>query len=766
MKIAKINLIVALLLGCLTAFAARAQTVSGTVTDEAKAPIRNAQITLYYKGLIAAQTETGSDGKFALTVTNKGNFFLHITASGFASFARMLANYDAQRFSTPLNVVLSPQSISDEVTVSITGNETRLSETPASIVVLNRQTLENTAAQTIDDALRQVPGFTLFRRASSKTSNPTTQGANLRGVSGSGAARTAVLFDGASLNDAFGGWTYWDRIPPAAIEQIEILRGGASSIYGNQALSGAINIVSKKVETNAPVLRVDMTGGTQDTLDGSFFTGFALKDWSFDAAAETFQTAGYFPVPETQRGAADARANSRHDNGFLTVRKRFAKNADVFVRGSIFSERRDNGTNLQKNRTYFRQAVFGGDFGISALGNFAFRSSVEAQVYDQTFSAVSADRNIESLNRIQRVPSEAVGANLSWTRPVANHVLSALFEARRVNGFSDETVLSGNRATATVGAGGRQNSWGVFAQDFWRVNAKLNLNFGARVDFWRNTNALSTTRSLTGNGGGNVVFFPERREHSISPQLSALYQINRRLAATATFNQSFRAPVLNELYRAFRVGNVLTQANANLTAERATNFEGGVRYAIWKNRLNLRGTAFTATVTNPIVSVTLSQTPSLITRQRQNLGKTRSNGVELDFEANAPKNFQVSVGYLLVDARVVSFPGNATLISKFLPQIARQQFTFQTFYRPFKYSFGLQGRIAGAQFDDDRNQFRLRPFLTLDAFASRRLLKNLEIFAAAENIFNNRYDIALTPTLNVSAPRSIRGGLRFNLGKN
>ncbi|MEP6925399.1 MAG: TonB-dependent receptor [Pyrinomonadaceae bacterium] len=757
---------VALLLIFLFGQTAEAQTIVGKVTDAKNAAIQNAQVALFYQKSIVAQTLTDNEGKFALNASNNGNFLLRVNATGFAGFARIISNYDAQNFSAPLTIVLSPQAVNNEVTISVTGNETRLSETPASVVVLNRQTLENSAAETIDDALRQVPGFTLFRRASSKTSNPTTQGANLRGIGGSGAARTSVLFDGTSLNDAFGGWTYWNRIPRAAIEQIEVLRGGASSVYGSGGLSGAINILSKKPNDNFPVLRVESSGGTEGTLDGSLFAAVGKGGWNFDLGAETFQTAGYFPTSQETRGRADARANSRHDNGFSTIEKKIAENNRIFVRGNIFAERRDNGTSLQKNRTYFRQAAAGSDFGNAKVGSFTVRSFAETQVYDQTFAAVSVDRNTENLSRIQRVPSRATGASVNWLRPFAKQVLSSSFDIKSVSGFSDETIFSNNRAVSIVGAGGRQISFGVFAQDFWRVNSKLTLNFGGRFDFWRNANALSTTRNLTGNQSANVIIFPEKREKAFSPQISALYQINSKLGASVSFNKSFRAPTLNELYRAFRVGNVLTLANENLRAERATNFEGGLRYAFWDNKLNLRGTAFTTKVSNPVVSVTVSQTPNLITRQRQSLGSTRSSGLELDLEANLRRDWSVSAGYLLVDARVKSFPANAQLIDNFLPQVARQQFTFQTFYRPEKYSVGLQGRIMGAQFDDDQNQFRLRPFFTLDTFASRRLLKNLEIFAAGENIFNKRYDIALTPTLNIGAPRSVRIGLRFNLGKN
>ena len=68
-------------------------------------------------------------------------------------------------------------------------------------------------ALTLDDFLRRVPGFTLFRRTSSLVAHPTAQGVSLRGVGPSGASRSLVLADGIPLNDPFGGWVYWSRVP-------------------------------------------------------------------------------------------------------------------------------------------------------------------------------------------------------------------------------------------------------------------------------------------------------------------------------------------------------------------------------------------------------------------------------------------------------------------------------------------------------------------------------------------------------------------------
>src|SRR6266545_1990015 len=122
---------------------------------------------------------------------------------------------------------------SETITVTATRTETRIADTPSSVVVLSQKTLETTAAATIDDALRQVPGFTLFRRTGSRVANPTSQGVSLRGIGASGASRALVVDNGIPLNDPFGGWVYWGRIPRLALDRVEILRGGASDLYGS-----------------------------------------------------------------------------------------------------------------------------------------------------------------------------------------------------------------------------------------------------------------------------------------------------------------------------------------------------------------------------------------------------------------------------------------------------------------------------------------------------------------------------------------------------
>src|SRR5688500_12954438 len=108
----------------------------------------------------------------------------------------------------------------------------RSEQTPAAVTPLSRQALETTPAATLDDALRSVPVFSLFRRSSSRVANPTTQGVTLRGLAASGSSRALVLEDRIPLNDPVGGWVYWNRIPSAALQEASVSRGAAGDTHG------------------------------------------------------------------------------------------------------------------------------------------------------------------------------------------------------------------------------------------------------------------------------------------------------------------------------------------------------------------------------------------------------------------------------------------------------------------------------------------------------------------------------------------------------
>lgn len=162
--------------------------------------------------------------------------------------------------------------------------------------------------------------------------------------------------------------------------------------------------------------------------------------------------------------------------------------------------------------------------------------------------------------------------------------------------------------------------------------------------------------------------------------------------------------------------------------------------------------------------MTLSVAPDLITRQRQNLGRTRSRGVEVVADQRLRNSITLSGSYEYTDATVTSFSANPALAGLWIPQVPHHQFTLQARYvKPFVL-VGVQGRYVGKQFDDDQNLLPLARFFVLDAIISHPLRPGVEVFVAGENLLNQQYQIGRTPVLTVGPPVLARAGLRLQFG--
>jgi outer membrane receptor protein involved in Fe transport len=244
-----------------------------------------------------------------------------------------------------------------------------------------------------------------------------------------------------------------------------------------------------------------------------------------------------------------------------------------------------------------------------------------------------------------------------------------------------------------------------------------------------------------------------------------LRALNSHVSLTGSIYRAFRAPTLNELYRPFRVGDIQTNNNPYLNAERMTGAEAGVNVTGWDRKLDLRGTFFWSDIVDPVQNVTLSQTSSLITREKENLGRIRSRGVEIDGVVRVNRDIQVSAGYEFTAATVVSYPSppSVSLVGLEVAQVPRNVFTWEArYWNPSRLLLSLQGRFVGQQFDDDQNQFPLDRFYTMDLQLGRALTRHLELFAAAENLLDQRYQVARTPIVNIGPPILYRVGLRLN----
>ena len=322
----------------------------------------------------------------------------------------------------------------------MTRTEQRAGDAPADVTVLARQDIDRSPSQTLDDLLRQVPGFSLFRRTSSLVGHPTTQGVSLRGIGPSGTSRALVLLDGVPINDPFGGWVYWDRIPLQGVEQVEVVRGGGSSAWGNYALGGVINIITRKPVERAALF--DGSYGNHNTLNLDGIVSEVQGPFRLSLEGNYFNTDGYPIVKASDRGSIDIDATSQHStfNGRLELV--LSPDLSFYVRGNHYDENRGNGTPLQNNDTEAGSFATGGRLRTGDGSDWSFNLYGDFQKFTSTFSTQAANRNSETLALDQRVPSTSVGGALQWSRRFGSHLVLAGGDFRWIEGETHEKVFN------------------------------------------------------------------------------------------------------------------------------------------------------------------------------------------------------------------------------------------------------------------------------------------------------------------------------------
>ena len=730
------------LLALLLALGQGGGAVTGTVLDPSGAPVPDATVRVEVAGAQMAEFRTGNDGQFEFAVESTGSLRVIVTAAGFAQAIEVVPAGNRA-----VQVTLQPAPFFEAVNVTSSRTGVPKADPTVTITVIPSLELLTSAAVTLDDALKMVPGFTLFRRTTSRTANPTTQGVSLRGIGGTAQSRSLVLADGVPLNDAFGGWVYWDKVPQAAIDRIEVQRGSGSDLYGADAVGGVVQILTMR--PGRPSGRALFEGGNLGTGRVSLFGGARTGGWRYSAGGEWFTIDGYKPVAEQQdagiapRGPIDGNFGSSHRSAIASAGYQAANGWRVDLTGNVFSEDRQNGTPTSINTTASRQGsgqVAGGIGG----GLLTLRVFGGTQDYHQTFTTVNAARTSEALNRDQNIPTTSGGAGGQWLRPIGAHALLVGGEGRYIKGSSIETPYAQGRALATVDAGGQQRLGSAFVQDTMSITDRLTLVLGVHGDAWHSTS------NLTANS---------KASSALNPRASASYRIgDSGVTVRGAVYQGFRAPTLNEFYRNFSSGNTQTRPNEELGPEKLTGGDAGI--LISRGPASARVTGFWTVLDDAITTVTLSSTPQLIIRQRANADTLRAAGVEFEGELRLARSFSVAFSSGLISSR---FKGETNLRDKRAPQVPTYNMGLSVRYTHQAWTASSQFRVTGPQFEDDLNVFTLRRAEVWDVFASRTIAGRVSAFAAVETVLDATYDVGRTPILTTGLPRAARAGVVITL---
>jgi outer membrane receptor protein involved in Fe transport len=649
----------------------------------------------------------------------------------------------------------------DSVTVNADRGLLGVSDSATSVAVLSQQRMEQTPGLTLDDKLHEVAGFQLFRRTSSWTANPTTEGLSLRGLGSTAASRTLVVIDQVPLNDPFGGWVHWDEIPSMAIDEVKLLRGGAADLYGSSAIGGVVDVVPvMPAEKPRLQLSADATGATENSALEDFLLAGVMRRVGILGAFTGLTTGGYVPIAPAFRGAVDVPANVTAESGRVVLRTALAqKNLSGFLTGNVLNEARGNGTVLQTNGTRLWRYVGGADAS-GNKGNASLRLYGSRESYRQSFSAIGANRNSETLTKLQHVPLDEVGFVTHGARTLGRAVTAALgVDMRDIRATDDESAVAKSVVTTTVSTSARQRETGGYVDAIWQPKG-WSVSGSVRVDSFRTFDVRQV--------GLKAANLPELDELVASPRVGLVRRVGKGFELTGTGFRAFRGPTMNELYRTGQVGQQTTRANDALLAERATGFEfGGEEQG---NFGRLRATYFWTEVNRPISAVLLSQTATSQLLQRQNLGQIRSRGVMVEAQTKQWRGIEAGFGYQLANATVTAF-NTSSLVQKnlkgnWIPEVPRQSVTATVNYvLPRIASVHGIASYTGKEFDDAANQFVLRPYARIDVSGERELGRGFSVFAGAQNVLNRQIQAGLTPILTLAAPRLVQGGLRYHFSR-
>jgi outer membrane receptor protein involved in Fe transport len=714
--------------------------IQGTVRNAHGDPIPSATITDMSGDRLAVSS---TDGSFTLAHPPQQ---IEVTV---AHYVTAVVTITAGQ---PLNVVLRQPL--ETVTVTAYRSALGSSDSPASTRVLDTQQLQQSASPSLDGKLREVPGFELFRRSSSLVANPTTEGVSLRGLGSTAASRSLVVLDDIPLNDPYGGWIHWEELPELSIHSVEVVRGGASDLYGSSAIGGVISVIPVRPQTTG--IQLFSSGGSESALDQGALATIQRGPWAGIASGGLIATDGYTLIAPDLRGPIDQPSNVHAQNGLVEIERTLPQNGlqegRVFFRANVLNEIRHNGTPATWNATRLWRGAAGADWH-----DFSLRLFGDNEHYRQTFSSVGAGRASETSTRFAFDPADELGAALRWHHPIGTHALIlAGSDTHDVRAEDAEQLLTSHTTLDTTA---RQRQTGVWGEALL-TPAQWTISGSARVDHFSNFDA----RQFSSNAA--PVQLPAFSETVFDPRLGLVRRITSSLSLNASGFRAYRAPTENELYRTGQVGQQITEPNPNLRSERATGWETGLQADIRRYGASLRASYFWTQVNRPITALTLSATPTSTLLQRENLGQIESRGLSLDYAMQPASWINIEGGYQFADATVTKFAPEPQLIGNWIPQVARNMATAQVrLTRPRIGVLSLQGRMSGRQFDDDANNYLLHSYFRFDSSAEHNFGRHIVAFASGENLFDRAIEVGKTPLTTLGTPRLARVGLRLNFGE-
>jgi len=632
----------------------------------------------------------------------------------------------------------------------------------------------------LDASLKQVPGLSLFRRDSSVSSNPTTQGISLRSIAPSGAGRALVTLDGVPQNDPFGNWVIWTSLPSEDLGKGEVVRGAGAGPYGAGALTG---VIALDEASGTGLLAADLSGGTLGQIHAAAAGGVDIDRFNVLASVSQASSAGWIPIGPDQRGPADDALTLDARSASLRVQTVASGDTLISARAGAYQENRHSG-------------VVGASSSADGItGSFTIAHPQHGddpgwrlQVWlrdvglTNVTNAVGANRaTVTPASNQYAVPATGYGANAALRGGGAKFNWEVGGDLREAEGESRELFSFQSGAfTGDRHSGGHSVVGGLYAEGAYRDGGWL-YTFGLRADRWETSNGHVVQRSVS---TGDITLdsrFPSKGGTLPTGRLGLRRDYDSGFYWRGAAYEGFRAPSLNELYRPFRLGNVNTLGNPDLSPEQLYGVEIG---GGWQDGVfSIGGDVFVNQLHRAVTNVTLGETcpPDInfpcITQagvtqvQRRNVGDIDAAGVEGEARYRIAPDWTATAAFDYVAAHVDG-GSQAPLIDGLRPaQAPRWTVTAGIDTTALdRIEIEAHLRYESLRYADDLNTFRLGAAVTADARVSYAVTGQVSAYVYGDNLFDARVastasfgntSTGMGPVVSYAQPLVIGGGVSF-----
>ena len=641
-----------------------------------------------------------------------------------------------------------------------------------SIIRLDHDALQ--ISPRLDEALKQAPGFSLFRRTSSLAANPTTQGVSLRAIAGSGASRALVTLDGVPQNDPFGGWVIWSALPSAAIDSAALVRGAGAGPYGAGALTGVVAL--SEMDQVPGGIAADASYGSLGDVQGQAVASARFGSASLLVSAAGESAHGFVPV-RNGNGAAD-RPLTLHDWSSSARLTDDIGPGELAVRFAAFQEDRGAGLAGAGSRATGEQGSvsYTVEPTATALG-WRVQGWVNSSGLENTSVAIAPNRATATPSNNQyATPAIGYGFNGAVRRATADYSWEIGADVRAASGQSEElySYVSGKFTRSRI-TGGSSLVGGVYVEGTRNFGPWM-LTANARVDGWETYDTHRVERLIS----TGVPSFNKHPADRGGVQPTARVGLRRDMGdnnylRTAAYI-GFRPATLNELNRPFRVGSDLTESNPALQPEKLYGVEVGAGNDSPRGGWSL--TAFANRLQDAIINVTVAKGPIAdpfdpvgnfvaaggTLYQRRNVNHVDALGIEAEAHRaiTTTRNARVAADYTY--ARVDGGSAAPQLTGLRPAETPRFAATAGLDWRALpRLTLSADARYESTRYDDDQNTRRLDPGVTANARITFAVTPSFNVYVAGANLFDAEIETGRTAAnvISYDAPRTVKVGVSF-----